>query len=63
MHLAPPDSESLECPHALILLLNITLVIGHAKTLRVNHFLRGAFLCESSVWVSEGVVGRKCVRQ
>ena len=30
--LAPADSESLECPHALILFLNITLVIGHVQT-------------------------------
>ena len=57
VYLAPPDCDSLECPHALVLFLNITLVIGQVKTLRVNHFLRGAFLYESSVWVSEWVVG------
>lgn len=53
--LAPPDSESLECPHTLILFLNITLVIGQVKALRVNHFLWGTFHCESSVWVSDWV--------
>lgn len=55
VYLATPDNESLECPHTLILFLNIALVIGQLKTLRVNHILRGTFLRESSVWVSEWV--------
>lgn len=38
---APSDDYSLECPHALILFLNITLVISQVKTLRVNHPQRG----------------------
>lgn len=64
VYLAPADSESLECPHALIPSLNITLV-GQVKLLRMIHSLRrgGGVLYESSSQVGERAVKRDSLCQ